>query len=62
MDLSGYITGSAQPKLSQANINKISFQIPIIEQQDLILSVLIPIEKKIKLNNQINENLQLSAA
>ena len=61
MDLSGYITGSAQPKLSQANINKISFQIPIIEQQDLILSVLIPIEKKIKLNNQINENLEQQA-
>lgn len=61
MDLSGYITGSAQPKLSQANINKISFRIPIIEQQDLILSVLIPIEKKINLNNQINENLESQA-
>jgi len=61
MDLSGYITGSAQPKLSQANINKISFRIPTIEQQDLILSVLIPIEKKINLNNQINENLESQA-
>lgn len=61
MDLSGYITGSAQPKLSQANINKISFRIPTIEQQDLILSVLIPIEKKINLNNQINENLEQQA-
>ena len=61
MDLSGYITGSAQPKLSQANINKISFRIPIIEQQDLILSVLIPIEKKINLNNRMNENLEQQA-
>lgn len=61
MDLSGYITGSAQPKLSQANINKISFRIPTIEQQDLILSVLIPIEKKINLNNRMNENLEQQA-
>lgn len=61
MNISGYITGSAQPKLSQANINKISFRIPIIEQQDLILSVLIPIEKKINLNNRINENLEQQA-
>lgn len=61
MDLSGFITGSAQPKLSQANMNKISFQIPLIDIQDSILSLLIPIEKKIELNNKINENLEQQA-
>ena len=57
MDLSGYITGSAQPKLSQANMNNISFEIPSIEMQDLILSVILPIEKRIAMNTAINENL-----
>ena len=61
MDLSGFITGSAQPKLSQANMNKISFQIPLIDIQDSILSLLIPIEKKIELINKINENLEQQA-
>ena len=62
MDLSGYITGSAQPKLSQANMNNISFEIPSIEMQDLILSVILPIEKRIAMNTAINENLRLQAA
>ena len=58
MDLSGYITGSAQPKLSQANMNNISFEIPSVEMQDLILSVILPIENRIATNTAINENLE----
>lgn len=61
MDLSGYITGSAQPKLSQANMNNISFEIPSVEMQDLILSVILPIEKRIAMNTAINENLEQQA-
>lgn len=61
MDLSGYITGSAQPKLSQANMNSISFGIPSVEMQDLILSVILPIEKRIATNTAINENLEQQA-
>ena len=61
MDLSGYITGSAQPKLSQANMNNISFEIPSVEMQDLILSVILPIEKRIATNTAINENLEQQA-
>lgn len=61
MDLSGYITGSAQPKLSQANMNSISFEIPSVEMQDLILSVILPIEKRIATNTAINENLEQQA-
>lgn len=33
MDLSGYITGSAQPKLSQANLNAVTLQLPFIDEQ-----------------------------
>ena len=56
-DVSGYITGSAQPKLSQANLNAMEFDIPSIKEQQNILSILLPIEQKIRINNAINNNL-----
>ena len=57
MDISGFITGSAQPKLSQANMNAIIFELPSIEMQDRILEVLMPLDQKIALNQAINNNL-----
>lgn len=56
-DVSGYITGSAQPKLSQANLNAMEFDIPSIKEQQDILSILLPIEQKIRINKEINNNL-----
>lgn len=56
-DISGYITGSAQPKLSQANLKAMTFNIPPVAYQKKCLSVLLPIEHKIKLNTAINNNL-----
>ena len=56
-DISGYITGSAQPKLSQANLNAMIFNIPEVAYQEKILSVLLPIENKIQINTEINDNL-----
>lgn len=58
IDLSGYITGSAQPKLSQANLNNIQLRIPPVEIQDLILGQILPLERKIALNTAINENIE----
>ena len=60
-DVSGYITGSAQPKLSQANLNAMTFNIPPVVYQKKCLSVLLPIEHKIKLNTDINNNLEQQA-
>lgn len=60
-DVSGYITGSAQPKLSQANLNAMEFDIPSIKEQQDILSILLPIEQKIRINNEINNNLEQQA-
>ena len=57
MDISGYITGSAQPKLSQANMNAIIFELPPIDIQDKILECLLPLDQKIALNKEINNNL-----
>lgn len=61
MDISGYITGSAQPKLSQANLNAIELEIPPMQQQEKIVSVLSAFDDKIELNQKINENLERQA-
>ena len=57
MDLSGYITGSAQPKLSQNNLNAVEIALPDLETQDAIISVIKPIDSKIEVNRAINHNL-----
>ena len=57
IDLSGYITGSAQPKLSQANLNAVMLNLPDKCVQDRVVSVLGAIDNKINLNNKINDNL-----
>lgn len=61
MDLSGYITGSAQPKLSQANLNAVTLQIPPIDEQRKLVAILGTLDDRIELNNRINENLQQQA-
>ena len=61
MDLSGYITGSAQPKLSQANLNAVTLQLPTIAEQKKIVAILGTLDDKIELNNKINENLERQA-
>ena len=58
MNISGYITGSAQPKLSQANMKKIELELPSVLMQDKILSVLGTIDDKIENNKKINKNLE----
>lgn len=57
-DLSEYVTGSAQPKLSQTSIKKMSFILPDINTQDKILGILGGIDDMINENNEINKNLQ----
>ncbi len=57
MDLSGYVTGSAQPKLSQANLNAVTLLLPTITVQKKIVHYLYMFDKKITVNQQINDNL-----
>lgn len=57
MDLSGYVTGSAQPKLSQANLNAVSLKLPDIEVQQRIVKYLHMLDQKVEVNNAINDNL-----
>lgn len=58
MDLSGYITGSAQPKLSQTNLNAVTLFLPSIDEQREIATYLNMLDCKIAVNQQINDNLQ----
>lgn len=57
MDLSGYLTGSAQPKLSQANLNAVTLFLPPIIVQKQIVEYLYMFDQKIAVNQQINDNL-----
>lgn len=57
-DLSGYITGSAQPKLNKANLNSIRMVLPPFEEQKAIAHILSTLDDKIEVNNQINKTLE----
>lgn len=61
IDISGYITGSAQPKLNQANLLAISISLPSLEEQRRIAGILGAIDDKIVNNRRINTNLELQA-
>ena len=61
IDISGYITGSAQPKLNQANLLAISFSLPPLEVQKKIVNILSAIDDKIENNRRINDNLEQQA-
>lgn len=50
-------TGSAQPQLVIGNLVKYSLTVPLIEKQIKIRTILSNIDKKIKINNEINNNL-----
>lgn len=60
-DISGYITGSAQPKLSQANLNAIELELPPVQEQAKAVSILSALDEKIELNRKMNENLERQA-
>ncbi len=60
-DLSGYVTGSAQPKLSQANLNAVTLSLPTLAEQKRIVEYLYMLDQKIDVNRQINDNLEQQA-
>lgn len=58
VDISAYITGSAQPKLNKANLNNIKIKIPSLEKQKKIAKILSSLDDKIELNNEMNKTLE----
>ena len=57
-DISGYLTGSTIPKLSQGNLNAIEVVVPGIYEQKAIAHVLGTLDDKIELNRKTNETLE----
>lgn len=52
-DISGYLTGSAQPKLSRASMDSIQISLPDLDTQRAIAEVLGALDDKIAANNKI---------
>lgn len=60
-DFRPYVTGSAQPKLTQDNLNNMELLIHEPNEQQKIASVLSALDSKIELNNRINAELEAMA-
>jgi len=60
-ELSGYLTGSTIPKLSQGNLNAIEVSVPSVEEQKAIAHILGTLDDKIELNRKTNETLEAMA-
>ena len=58
LDISAYITGSAQPKLNKANLSNIKIKAPSLEEQKKIADILSSLDDKIELNNEMNKTLE----
>lgn len=57
-NISGYLTGSTMPKLTQGNMNRIPILAPPLPEQRAIASVLGALDDKIELNRRMNETLE----
>jgi type I restriction enzyme, S subunit len=60
-DISGYLTGSTMPKLTQGNMNRIPLLIPPLPEQCAIAHILGTLDDKIELNRRMNETLETMA-
>jgi len=56
-DISGYLTGSTMPKLTQGNMNRIPLLAPPVNEQRKIAGILGSLDDKIELNRRMNETL-----
>ena len=61
IDFNIYNEGTTIPSLRTETLNRLVFNIPSIEEQERVLSCILPIDEKIELNHRINENLQAQA-
>ncbi len=61
VDISGYLTGSTMPKLTQGNMNRIPIPAPPVEEQRAIARILGALDDKIELNRRMNETLEAMA-
>ena len=55
--IASFSTGSTRGNINAQTLGNMDIPLPTREQQDFLVSVLDPLETKIKKNNQINDNL-----
>ncbi len=60
-DISGYVTGSTIPKLSQSSLNRLMVPCPSLEEQMQIVQLLGSLDDKIELNRRMNGTLEAMA-
>src|SRR5207253_585154 len=60
-DISGYLTGSTMPKLTQGNMNRIPLLAPPVNEQRAIAHILGTLDDKVELNRRMNETLEAMA-
>ncbi|HCQ3529232.1 TPA: restriction endonuclease subunit S [Staphylococcus aureus] len=58
MDISGYLTGTVQPKLSRRNIEQIRLNLPDKNTQDKIGNFILKLSNKLQVNQNIIANLE----
>ena len=61
IDISGYLTGSTMPKLTQRNLTRIAIPTPPLHEQRAIAHILGTLDDKIELNQRMNETLEAMA-
>lgn len=54
MDITAYVTGSTQPKLSQTSLLNMKVELPEIDKQDAIAAFLHSFDAKIATNSKLN--------
>jgi len=57
-DISGFLTGSTIPKLTQGNMNRIPILTPSLHEQRAIAGFLGNLDKNIEINRQMNQTLE----
>jgi type I restriction enzyme S subunit len=60
-DISGYLTGSTMPKLTQGSMNRIPVIAPPLKEQRAIACILGALDDKIDLNRRMNRTLEAMA-
>ncbi len=60
-DISGYLSGSTMPKLTQGNMNRIPVLTPPLSVQERIVDILGSLDDKIELSRRMNETLEAMA-
>ena len=60
-DISGYLTGSTMPKLTQGNLNRLPVIAPPLPEQKAVAAVLGALDDKIELNRRMNATLEAMA-